>query len=111
MGDKTNLLNIGLAVVVFVLGFIYLERPKYKKRIFYIDWDKKVFPNLKDENISVKADKLMFIICEAMGLLILVNGLLAYFFNIENISMIFLIIVFLTWPIRLGYIYFRLAKK
>ena len=111
MGDKNNLLNIFLAIGVFILGFEYLSRPKYKKRIFFIDWDKKIFSELKDETISIKADKIIFIICELMGALILLNGILAYFLNIENISMIFLVIVFLTWPIRILYIFYTLRKR
>lgn len=111
MGREENLLNIIIALGVFFLGFTYLARPLYKKLPLYIDWDKRMFPDLNDDKISLKADKLLFIVCLIMGTLILINGLLAYFFNMDNISMIFLLVVFLTWPIRILYIYFYVRKR
>ena len=110
MGEAENLFNIIIAIGIFILGFTYLERPKYKKRPLYIDWDKKIFPQMKNELILLKADKLLFIICMIIGSLVLINGLLSYFFNAENISMVFLIVVFLTWPIRILYIYYCLNR-
>ena len=56
-----------------------------------------------------KTDKLLTKFCFALSALTLVNGLLTYFFNIPNVSMIFLVLLFIVFPMRATYIF--LNKK
>ena len=97
-------------VGIAIYGFAFLELGKHKKRLFFVDIDKIMFPKLKNNTILIKASQISCIICEIMASLILVNGLLSYFFNIENVSMIFIIIALSTLLIRPIYIYYTLKK-
>lgn len=111
MEDKSNLLNFIFAVIIFMIGLMHLEglfHKKNKKGIIktMIDWDRVLLSELDNETLIKKSDQLAFIICGIMSFLTFLNGLLAYYINLPNVSIIFILIaVIATWPIRFLFLY------
>lgn len=100
------LVDFGFSFILFLLSIIYLSGV-WRNYPMY-NFDQVVFPR-HNTNLLKSGDKLAFWICIIMSSLTLINGLLImYFPTVHNISAIFIFIgLFLTWPIRIIYIFIK----
>ncbi len=114
---KENLIiNIVFSFALILIGLMFLEGIWHKKGKIIkslVDIDNIIFPKIEDKRILKSGDQLAFLICIAMSLFTLLNGLLFLIYPlIPNVSAIFIFIaVFLTWPIRIIFIGYFKSKK
>jgi len=97
-------INSLLSIALLKLASDFFYASKSKKSKWYMDWDRPFFRLVNPLFIQNSNRKAMWT-CIMLSLIILCNGVLAFYFNVENISMIFFVMGIFVIPSRYIYIY------
>ena len=97
--------------IMCLKGFFHKKKLKGIFKFVFIDLDKLIFPNLSDENVLKKADKMGFAFCAIMSLVSFFAIEVDYLLNNISVTRILVYIaLFGLWPLRIMYIYFSLPR-
>jgi hypothetical protein len=98
-----------VAGLMFLFGYLHGEGNSRFRVI--IDLDKIVFPDLRNERLIKSADRIAFLICSFVSIIILIIGVFVYFrfFHIDKLlnltSAWLLMAIVLSWFMRYVFIY------